>query len=101
MTGKTDKNRSTKDKINKKITLLLITTLIIFTLVINGKNNAEKTDSGENGTDEFAGPRKNMVEQQLKIRDITNEKVLAIMEKIERHKFFHNSKDFFICNVPD
>ena len=91
MTGKTNKNRSTKDKINKKITLLLITTLIIFTLVINGKNNAEKTDSGENGTDEFAGPRKNMVEQQLKIRDITNEKVLAIMEKIERHKFVPQS----------
>jgi len=38
-------------------------------------------------TDKYSQLRKNMVSQQLKIRDINDEKVLSVMGKIERHKF--------------
>ncbi len=37
--------------------------------------------------DEFARRRHEMVERTMRARDITDEKVLAVMEKVPRHKF--------------
>jgi protein-L-isoaspartate(D-aspartate) O-methyltransferase len=39
------------------------------------------------GEDEWARLRKRMIEEQLKNRDITNERVLAAMGKVPRHEF--------------
>ena len=79
---KTNKNKSPK---NKKIILFLIITLIIFILTINYSGKNIKNNNIE--TDKFIELRKNMVEQQLRSRDINDEKVLEVMGKIERHKF--------------
>ena len=79
---KTNKKKLSK---NKKIILFLIITLIVFILISNGKE-IEKEDVNEE-IDKYYQLRKNMVSQQLKTRDINDEKVLSVMEKIERHKF--------------
>ena len=79
---KTNKKKLSK---NKKIILFLIITLIVFILISNGKE-IEKEEVNEE-IDKYYQLRKNMVSQQLKTRDINDEKVLSVMEKIERHKF--------------
>ena len=78
-------NKSKLSK-NKKIILFLMIVLIIFILISNGDKIEEKKEIKE-GTDKYAQLRKNMVEQQLKARDINDEKVLSVMGKIERHNF--------------
>jgi len=70
---------------NKKIILLLIIILIVFILTINStKNNIEDNNIE---TDKFIDLRKNMVDEQLKTRDITDQKVLDVMGKVQRHEF--------------
>jgi len=80
---KINKSKSSK---NKKIILFLMIVLIIFILISNGDKIEEKKEIKE-GTDKYTQLRKNMVEQQLKARDINDEKVLSVMGKIERHNF--------------
>lgn len=62
----------------------LIIILFIFILTIN---NNEENIGIENEINKYNELRKNMVEQQLRSRDIRNEKVLEVMGKVERHKF--------------
>ncbi|MBI2560709.1 MAG: protein-L-isoaspartate O-methyltransferase, partial [Planctomycetes bacterium] len=40
-----------------------------------------------NSSINFSEARKAMVEDQLRLRDITDERVLAAMEKVPRHRF--------------
>lgn len=80
--GKSIKKKTTKT--HKKIILFLIIILFIFILISNGNKIEEKKVAEE---DKYAQLRKNMVEQQLKTRDIYDKKVLEVMEKVERHKF--------------
>ena len=65
---------------------VIMIVLIIFILISNGDKIEEKKEIKE-GTDKYTQLRKNMVEQQLKARDINDEKVLSVMGKIERHNF--------------
>ena len=76
-------NRGKLIKNNKKIILFLIILIIFILTINNGKNNIEN----DIGINKYAELRKNMVVQQLKIRDINDEKVLDVMGKVERHKF--------------
>jgi len=69
----------------KKIKFSLIVILILLVLFLLFKDwTIEKKESI---TDEYQTLRKNMVEEQLKTRDITDKKVLEVMEKIPRHFF--------------
>lgn len=68
--------------------------ILIFILLINsGKcNNKDLTDKKNkeqsmNEIDKFYQKRLQMVEYQLKSRDITDQKVLDAMIKVERHRF--------------
>ena len=76
-------NRGKLIKNNKKIILFLIILIIFILTINNGKNNIEN----DIGINKYAELRKNMVVQQLKTRDINDEKVLDVMGKVERHKF--------------
>ncbi len=88
-------------KINKnssktnKIILFLIIVIVILIFVTNKnkfviRNYIEEKETIED-IDKYAELRKNMVEQQLETRDITDEKVLEVMGKIQRHKFIPSS----------
>ena len=83
-------------KINKnrslliKIILVLIIFLIILFFITNKnrlvlKNYVEEKAIEE--IDKYFESRKSMVEKQLRNRDVTDEKVLDVMRKVERHKF--------------
>ena len=84
------KSKSRPIKVNKKIILFMIIILIIFILISNetdiGKKGIEEKKVDE-VVDKYTQLRKDMVEQQLKTRDIYDEKVLNVMGKVERHKF--------------
>ncbi|MCH8328964.1 MAG: protein-L-isoaspartate(D-aspartate) O-methyltransferase [Nanoarchaeota archaeon] len=80
------KTSKSKSIIHKKIILFLIIVLIIFILISNG-NKIEKKKEIIEEVDKYTKMRENMVEQQLKSRDINDEKVLDVMNKVERHKF--------------
>ena len=82
-----------KNKQNNKIFLFLIIIIVILIFVTN-KNKfviREYIEESAEEIDEYSELRKNMVETQLKTRDITDEKVLTAMNKIERHKFMPSS----------
>ncbi len=86
--GKTNKSKLIK-KHTKKIILILVIILIIFILISNG-NKIQKKELKEKKVaeeDKYAQLRENMVEQQLKTRDIYDKRALEVMEKVERHKF--------------
>lgn len=73
---------------NKKIILFAIAVIIIFILISNGiKIEEEVTEE----VDIYTKMRKDMVEEQLKSRDIDDKKVLDVMNKVERHKFVSES----------
>ena len=79
-------------KNKKNIHKIVLILLIIFIALISTINKPVlKTYVEENETneqvDKYAKLRKNMVENQLKNRDINDEKVLEVMNNIERHKF--------------
>lgn len=84
---------------NNKIILYLIIILIIFIFIINKnrlvlRDYIEAQEIGKESVEEinkFTELRKNMVEKQLKTRDINDEKVLEVMNKVERHKFVPSS----------
>lgn len=79
-------SKSIKGKKNNKKIVSIIIALIIFILLINGKN-IEKGKGIADESGKFAELRKNMVEQQLRSRGINDEKVLDVMGNVERHKF--------------
>ncbi len=72
-----------------KIVLILIVIFIALISIIN--KPVLKTYVEENETtkpiDKYTKLRQDMVENQLKNRDINDEKVLEVMNNIERHKF--------------
>ena len=55
-----------------------------------------RPDPGAPGitADAWEGPRREMVRTQLKARDITDEAVLAVMERVPRHLFVPESERF-------
>ena len=82
-------------KDTKKI-ILIILIIIIASLFILNKNkpvlkNIVKEQDVSEDVDKFTISRQNMVENQLKNRDIVDEKVLDVMNKVERHKFVPSS----------
>jgi len=62
---------------NKKIILFLIIVLVIFILISNGDNIEDKKVDTE--LEKYFQLRENMVEGQLKIRDISDKNVLDVM----------------------
>lgn len=58
---------------------------VFFVVILAGCIEPEPVDSSENDT--FAELRRQMVENHLRARDITDERVLDVMGKIPRHKF--------------
>jgi protein-L-isoaspartate(D-aspartate) O-methyltransferase len=45
------------------------------------------TSAGQEGNDSFASARRSMVEEQLRARDITDQKVLDVMGRVARERF--------------
>jgi len=80
VSGKFEKNM----KLNKKIGLLV---LILAFLVLSQKTTFKALINDTDSDYNYAELRKLMVEEQLRNRDITDEKVLAVMENVPRHKF--------------
>jgi len=79
---KSDKKKLIKNNYKKMIfAAILILIAFILTINVNEKNIQN------NYIDRYIELRKNMVEQQLRSRGISDEKVLEVMGKIERHKF--------------
>lgn len=75
---------------------MLIVLIIVAIFILNKdkfvqKNYIEEKELEEikegEEPDEYIQARKDMVENQLKNRDITDEKVLEVMNKVQRHKF--------------
>jgi len=81
--------RKQKNSINKIIIILII--ILIASLFILNKNKSilkNIVKEKENAViDKFTEQRNNMVENQLKNRDINDKKVLEVMNNVERHKF--------------
>lgn len=77
--------------------LILFSVLVIY-LLSSRLASPTRTISSP---DQYSQLRQAMVEEQLKKRDIDNEKVLAAMEKVERHKFVpENMKDNAYVDDP-
>jgi protein-L-isoaspartate(D-aspartate) O-methyltransferase len=77
-----------KKNINK-IVLILIVIFIALIPIINKpvlKTYVEENETIEQ-VDKYAELRQDMVKNQLKNRDITDEKVLGVMNSMQRHKF--------------
>ncbi len=78
----------------KKIFLFLIIILIAFIFIVNKNKivlNNYIEDETKDSVDQYSLLRNKMVSEQLKTRDITNEKVLEVMGKVERHRFVPSS----------
>ncbi|MBU4493022.1 MAG: protein-L-isoaspartate(D-aspartate) O-methyltransferase [Nanoarchaeota archaeon] len=72
-----------------KIVLILIVIFIALIFIINKpvlKNYIEENETSEQ-LDKYTKPREDMVENQLKNRDINDDKVLEVMNNVKRHKF--------------
>jgi len=84
-----------KKKNIKKIVLILLIIFIASIFILSKNKHVLKNiikekeieERKELVIDKFTELRKSMVEQQLKNRDIYDDKVLEIMNKVERHKF--------------
>jgi len=72
---------------NKKIIIFLIIILIVFILTIKSTKNNIENNNIDSETDIYSQLRNHMVDNQLKTREITAEKVLRVMGNIERHNF--------------
>lgn len=70
-------------------TMLILFTAVAGLLFFIGCGRGTTNVAVENGDDPFAALRKRMVHEQLSgtWRDITNARVLAVMEKVPRHEF--------------
>jgi len=71
--------------------LIIIILLILFTKPSHREDAFTEPDesynTAEQETDEYAVARKSMVDTQLRVRDVTDEKVLKVMEKVPRHAY--------------
>jgi protein-L-isoaspartate(D-aspartate) O-methyltransferase len=74
----------------KKITYKKIETLLIFLICLLLFSTS--TALSGTGKDPFARARRNMIEHDLKGRDITDPVVLKAMEKVKRHLFINKSQ---------
>ncbi len=80
---------------SKIIFIVVISLILIIIINQNYKTNNQKFNQinkiviqAQNQTfDEFYNARKYMVENHMKSRDISDEKVLAVMEKVPRHRY--------------
>lgn len=82
-----------KKTTKNKIIFIIIIMLILFVLIIRKTDYDKEVIEKEEqfgklkGLDKYGIERKNMVDTQLKTRDIRDDKVLVVMERVERHKF--------------
>lgn len=90
--------RKQKNKNTKKIIIILIIIIIASLFILNKNKSVPKNIIKEKETketklvvDKYTELRQNMVDMQLKTRDIYDEKVLEVMNKVERHKFVTSS----------
>jgi len=89
---KKNKKKNVKKRTFKSIfVIVLILTALAFILISKGFVLNESIDIEEQGTneklDKYSTLRDSMIEDQLKSRDIYDEKVLEVMNNTERHKF--------------
>ncbi len=83
-----------------KVIFFFILALTIL-LIINKNykiNNTQKTLENQSQIDEFYEARKYMVDNHMKARDVYDEKVLKVMEKVPRHRFV---PDNLVANAYD
>ncbi|MFT4303856.1 MAG: protein-L-isoaspartate(D-aspartate) O-methyltransferase [Candidatus Woesearchaeota archaeon] len=101
------KNKSKKQKANIKksiskknnkniakikiLAIIIICFAIIISIIVLINKESQEYYFDEENDDKFKLLRENMIENQLKARDITDEKVLNAMKKVERHKFVPES----------
>lgn len=83
---------------NKKIVFFVICLVLLFFVLIQGTDFLKEKPASE--IDEYADLRKQMVDTQLRSRDITDKRVLAAMEKVPRHKFMHSFLDLAYKDRP-
>ncbi len=77
-----------KSNKNKLKLIFFIIILILFIFIIKKTEEIKQEQVGEiKEVDKYLIERKNMVDTQLKTRDIIGTKILAIMGEVERHKF--------------
>lgn len=79
-------------KFNKK-TIFFFVILFIFLIILTQKSKVPEEVDDYEEVNQYTVLRKEMVDTQLRNRDITNEIVLKAMENVPRHKFmpsFHN-----------
>ncbi len=76
-----------KKTVNKKIVFFVIILIILFVILTQKTDFKSKTVDFSEEPDEYEKLRKQMVDTQLRNRDISDERVLAVMEKVPRHKF--------------
>jgi len=69
-----------------KIISILVVSIILI-LIINQIKINTKIQTQNQNSDEFYEARKYMVNNHMRARDITDEKILAVMEKVPRHRF--------------
>ncbi|MEE9323601.1 MAG: protein-L-isoaspartate(D-aspartate) O-methyltransferase [Candidatus Aenigmarchaeota archaeon] len=93
-----------KRAVNKRIVYMVVVLVFLFIVLIPTTNFRFSLPSEENQTveeelsvseepDEYADIRKEMVETQMRSRDITDEGVLVVMESVPRHKFITDFLD--------
>ncbi len=75
---------------NKKKVFIICASLLLVVLVLTQISPEEITDTITGELDEYSELRKQMVETQLKTRDIDDLRVLQAMEAVPRHKFMND-----------
>ncbi len=83
-------NKMKKSNKLKHIVIIILIIILILLLIKKGgykENKNISINESELEVDKYSLSRKQMVETQLKTRDINNEKVLKVMETVPRHKF--------------
>ncbi len=94
-------------KLNKIRLLFFLFVILIILVLVNQIDIIDKNSSNTNASqkytenqslDEFYESRKSMIENHMKARDIYDEKVLAVVEKVPRHRFV---PDNLVANAYD
>ncbi len=73
---------------DKKTILFVIILVLLFFIVAQRTGFVIEKPVSE--PDEYSVLRKQMVDTQLRTRDISDEKVLSVMERVPRHRFMHS-----------
>ncbi len=77
----------------KKRIIVLGITLLVFLIILTERSSIIKEPKLIEEVDEYTVLRKQMVDTQLRTRDISDEKVLKVMENVPRHKFMPSLLD--------